>query len=185
MPIRLFVGNLPYTVREADIRAHFAAVGQASQVLIPVDRETGRVRGFAFVDFDDPAVAEAAARTLDGQELNGRPLTVREARPRGEHPPPSRSLSGSPVMAGSAGAAARPAGRRPASSFGPNEPPRGRGKPRRYQSERAPKGPLRERSGGRVFDIDGDSRDNVVDVDEVADAVATLNADVEPNDDVE
>jgi RNA recognition motif-containing protein len=179
MPVRLFVGNLPYTVQEADIREHFAAVGQASQVLIPVDRETGRMRGFAFVDFDDPAVAEAAARTLDGQPMNGRPLTVREARPRGEHPSPSRPQPGAPMMSSPAGAAARPAGGRPGASFGPNDPPKGRGKPRRYQSERAPKGPLRVRSGGRVFDIDEDSRGDVAEVDDTA---LTPGGEAEPND---
>ena len=165
MPVRLFVGNLPYTVQEADIRQHFAAVGEPSRVLIPVDRETGATRGFAFVDFDDRAVAEAAIRALDGQQLNGRTLAVSEARPRGERPPSSGFQSGGFTSPGPDGAPGRPAGGAPKRAFGPDAPPRRFGKPRRYSTERPAKGPLRERSGGRVYDLD-DLHDGAVDVDD-------------------
>ena len=60
MAIRLFVGNMPYGATEADLRAHFSTVGAPSQIVIPVDRETGRPRGFAFVEFAERATAEAA-----------------------------------------------------------------------------------------------------------------------------
>ena len=58
MPVRLFVGNLPYDTTEPDLREFFAPVGPLSTVIIPVDRETGKRRGFAFVEFSDPAHAE-------------------------------------------------------------------------------------------------------------------------------
>ena len=60
MAVRLFVGNLPYDVTEADLRAHFAAVGPLSYISLPTDRETGRPRGFAFVEFIERADAEEA-----------------------------------------------------------------------------------------------------------------------------
>ncbi len=101
------------------------------------------------------------------------------AADRIERPSPSGFQPGSATVPGLTGAAGRPAAGNARRSFGPNALPRGHGKPRRYSSERAPKGPLRARSGGRVFDIDGDSRDGAVDVD---DATATLSGDLEPND---
>jgi RNA recognition motif-containing protein len=80
----LFVGNMPYGATDADLRAHFAGVGEPSQVVIPVDRETGRPRGFAFVEFTDRAVAEAAISRFNQQPFMGRTLSVSEARPREE-----------------------------------------------------------------------------------------------------
>ena len=82
MSVRLFVGNLPYSATEADIREHFGAVGAPLQIVIPTDRDTGRPRGFAFVDYDDRGVAEKAIQQLHGQPFKGRPLSVSEARPR-------------------------------------------------------------------------------------------------------
>lgn len=82
MAVRLFVGNMPYGATEADLRAHFSAVGQPSQVVLPVDRETGRPRGFAFVEFADRAVAEEAINRFNQQPFMGRSLSVSEARPR-------------------------------------------------------------------------------------------------------
>jgi RNA recognition motif-containing protein len=83
----LFVGNMPYGATDADLRAHFAGVGEPSQVVIPVDRETGRPRGFAFVEFTDRAVAEAAIARFNQQPFMGRTLSVSEARPREERGP--------------------------------------------------------------------------------------------------
>ena len=82
MAVRLFVGNMPYGATEADLRAHFAGVGEPSQVVIPVDRETGRPRGFAFVEFLERPVAEAAVQKYNQQPFMGRSLSVSEARPR-------------------------------------------------------------------------------------------------------
>src|ERR687897_2101600 len=87
MSVRLFVGNLPYSATKANIRKHFGAVGEPMQVVVPTDRETGRPRGFAFVDYDDRGVAEKAIQQLPGQPVKGRPLSVSEARPREARPP--------------------------------------------------------------------------------------------------
>ena len=76
MSVRLFVGNLPYSATDTDIRQHFGTVGDPMQVVIPTDRETGRPRGFAFVDYDDRGVAERAIQQLHGQPFKGRPLSV-------------------------------------------------------------------------------------------------------------
>ena len=87
MAVRLFIGNLPYGASEADLRAHFAAVAEPSHVAMPVDRETGRPRGFAFVEFAERAVAEEVIRKFDSQPFQGRPLAVSEARAREDRPP--------------------------------------------------------------------------------------------------
>src|SRR5215468_8418853 len=80
MSVRLFVGNLPYDASEDEIRSHFATAGNLSSVFIPVDRETGRKRGFAFVEFNDAAGAQEAIRLFNSQPFKGRPLAVNEAR---------------------------------------------------------------------------------------------------------
>ena len=90
MAVRLFIGNLPYGASEADLRAHFAAVAAPSHVVMPVDRETGRPRGFAFVEFTDRAQAEEVIRKFDAQPFQGRNLAVSEARAREDRPPSSR-----------------------------------------------------------------------------------------------
>src|SRR5260221_3510616 len=87
MSVRLFGGNLPYSATEVDIRQHFGTVGDPLQIVIPTDRDTGRPRGFAFVDYDDRGVAERAIQQLHGQPFKGRPLSVSEARPREARPP--------------------------------------------------------------------------------------------------
>ena len=83
MGTRLYVGNLSYTVTEADLRDTFAATGDAvTEVKILIDRETGRPRGFAFVEMTTGAGAQNAITTLNGKDLQGRPLKVNEARER-------------------------------------------------------------------------------------------------------
>src|SRR6187549_1141687 len=77
---------MPYGATDADLRAHFAQVGDPSQVVIPVDRETGRPRGFAFVEFLDRGLAEQAIERFNQQPFMGRSLSVSEARPREERP---------------------------------------------------------------------------------------------------
>ena len=104
MAVRLFVGNLSYSTTEADLRTYFGAVAPPSQVVLPVDRETGRPRGFAFVEFIDRAHAEQAIQQFNGQPFNGRPLAVSEARAREDRGP------GGPPRP----AATRPARDRPA-----------------------------------------------------------------------
>jgi cold-inducible RNA-binding protein len=87
MSVRLFIGNLPYTATEAELREHLSSVGLPTSVVLPVDRETGRPRGFAFVDYADRAVAEEAIRKFDQAPFKGRGLAVSEARPREERGP--------------------------------------------------------------------------------------------------
>ena len=88
MAVRLFIGNLPYGATEADLRAHFAAVAEPSHIVMPVDRETGRPRGFAFVEFAERDVAEEVIKKFDAQPFQGRNLAVSEARAREDRPPP-------------------------------------------------------------------------------------------------
>lgn len=86
-PVRLFVGNLPYQATEEDLRTHFAQVGKPTQIVRPLDRETGRARGFAFVEYAERSEAEAAVKQFDGQLFMGRPLAVSEARAREDRGP--------------------------------------------------------------------------------------------------
>ena len=105
-PVRLFVGNLPYQATEDDLRTHFSQVGQPTQIVRPLDRETGRARGFAFVEYAERTVAEDAIKKFDGQLFMGRPLAVSEARAREERGPggPPRSGGyGAPRPGGYAG----------------------------------------------------------------------------------
>ncbi|NEQ66911.1 MAG: RNA-binding protein [Symploca sp. SIO1B1] len=78
----IYVGNLSYQATEDDLRLVFADYGSVSRVTLPTDRETGRVRGFAFVEMAEDAEEEAAISSLDGAEWMGRQLRVNKARPR-------------------------------------------------------------------------------------------------------
>jgi cold-inducible RNA-binding protein len=100
MSVRLFVGNLPYSATEVDIRQHFGTVGAPIQIVIPTDRDTGRPRGFAFVDYEARDVAERAIQQLHGQPFKGRPLSVSEARPREARPPMGGGYSSAPRQMG-------------------------------------------------------------------------------------
>ena len=93
-PVRLFVGNLPYQATEDDLRTHFSQVGQPTQIVRPLDRETGRARGFAFVEYGERAMAEEAIKKFDGQLFMGRPLAVSEARAREDRGPGGPPRSG-------------------------------------------------------------------------------------------
>jgi RNA recognition motif-containing protein len=79
---KLYVGNLPFSITEDELRTVFARHGEVDSVHVILDRETGRPRGFAFVEMDDAGVADAAMRALDGSELGGRNLRVNEAEGR-------------------------------------------------------------------------------------------------------
>lgn len=78
----LFVGNMSFQTTEADLRALFEPFGQISRVHIAMDRETGRARGFAFIEMPNDAEAAKAISGLDGKEVGGRNLKVNEARPK-------------------------------------------------------------------------------------------------------
>lgn len=86
MSARIYVGNIPYTSTEQDLRTAFGLHGDVKQVQIVTDRETGRPRGFAFVEMSDTAGAQQAIKELDGTEFGGRRLTVNEARERPRRP---------------------------------------------------------------------------------------------------
>jgi len=85
MPI--YVGNLAYTASQEDVAAIFAEYGTVKRVQLPVDRETGRKRGFGFVEMSTDAEEDAAIEALDGAEWMGRDLRVNKARPREERRP--------------------------------------------------------------------------------------------------
>jgi RNA recognition motif-containing protein len=80
----LFVGNLSWQMTDEDLRSAFAAHGEVASAKIIMDRDTGRSKGFGFVEMPDKGAAEAAIRALDGTEVNGRAMRVNEARPRPE-----------------------------------------------------------------------------------------------------
>jgi cold-inducible RNA-binding protein len=79
---KLFVGNIPHSTSEAELRALFEPHGKVDQVSVVTDRDTGRSRGFAFVEMTDSAEAEKAIAALNGKELGGRALNINEARPK-------------------------------------------------------------------------------------------------------
>jgi len=78
----LFVGNMSFQTSEGDLRALFEPFGAVTRVHIAMDRETGRSRGFAFVEMPNDAEAATAMRSLDGKDVGGRNLKVNEARPK-------------------------------------------------------------------------------------------------------
>jgi RNA recognition motif-containing protein len=86
--MKLYVGNLSFETTENDLQDLFEQHGAVNEVHLMMDRFTGKSRGFAFVTMNDNAQASAAMSGLNGRELNGRPLTVNEARPREERPRP-------------------------------------------------------------------------------------------------
>lgn len=180
MPARLFVGNLSYDVTESDLKDFFSAVGPLSNVIIPVDRDTGKPRGFAFIEFSDQAQAEEASRRLNNQPLKGRSVTINEARARESRSGPG----GGPRPAGAAGdpgftprlPAENPevgmnpmegawggrAERRSRNFESDTKPSRKRKQRQGAKSEsRGRKGPIRERAGGQFFgNIDDDDDDD-------------------------
>ena len=84
--MKIYAGNLSWDMSDEDLREVFEQHGEVTSVNIVMDRETGRSRGFAFVDMPNDAEANAAIRALNGKELMGRALNVNEARPREERP---------------------------------------------------------------------------------------------------
>jgi RNA recognition motif-containing protein len=80
----IFVGNLSFSATEASVRALFEPYGAVDRVSIVTDRDTGRSRGFAFVEMPENAQADQAIAALNGSDLDGRALNINEARPKGE-----------------------------------------------------------------------------------------------------
>ncbi len=79
---KLYVGNLPFTVTEDELREVFARHGEVQSVAVIMDRDTGRARGFGFVEMGDSNAAQEAMRALDGSDMGGRSLKVNEAQDR-------------------------------------------------------------------------------------------------------
>lgn len=90
---KLFVGSLAWATNDDGLAAHFASAGTVASAKVVTDRETGRSRGFGFVEFENDAEADAAVEKLNNSELDGRTITVNEARPREDRP--KRDFSGS------------------------------------------------------------------------------------------
>jgi cold-inducible RNA-binding protein len=186
VPVRLFVGNMPYGATEADLRSHFTAVAPPSQIVLPVDRETGRPRGFAFVEYQERSHAEEAIQRFNQQPFMGRPLSVSEARPReagggggggGYRPgggagggfssrPPGGGGFGGPRPGGPGGPGGgggfRPGGPvgPPGKNFGPPKKKSDSAQKRWENKERGPRGPIKERYTGRMgglYDLEDDS----------------------------
>ena len=82
--MNIYVANLPYSTGDDELRSQFEAFGSVDSATVIKDRDTGRSRGFGFVEMSNDDEAKAAIEELNGQEMGGRPLTVNEARPRGE-----------------------------------------------------------------------------------------------------
>jgi len=198
--VRLFIGNLPYGASEADLRAHFAAVAEPTHIVMPVDRETGRPRGFAFVEFAERTVAEQVIDKFNAQPFQGRNLAVSEARAREDRPPgfrppgggfggprPGGGGFGGPRPSGGGFGGPRPGGggfsgggggggfggpggsRDRSANFGPPAPPkRLRGGKKTSQQEHKPKGPIKERSDGRIYAVDDLDDGETIDFDDIA-----------------
>src|SRR5688572_23450604 len=175
---------------------------------MPVDRETGRPRGFAFVEFVDRAKAEEVIRKFDAQPFQGRPLAVSEARAREDRPPrPPGSGGFGPRPGGGGGGGGGFGGPRPggfsggggggfggprpggggggfaprspggppgaggrdrSANFGPPAPPRRLRNKKGTQQDHKPRGPIKERSGGRIYAVDDLEDDSTQDADDVA-----------------
>jgi RNA recognition motif-containing protein len=80
--MNIFVGNLSFDASEENVRKEFEAFGGVTSVNLIIDRQTGRPRGFGFVEMPNDEEAKTAIKTLDGKDLNGRPVKVNEARPK-------------------------------------------------------------------------------------------------------
>jgi len=86
---KLYVGNLPYTVRDEDLQQAFSAYGSVNSAKVMMERDTGRSKGFGFVEMGSDAEAQTAIEGMNGQSMGGRSLVVNEARPMEPRPPRS------------------------------------------------------------------------------------------------
>jgi RNA recognition motif-containing protein len=189
--VRLFIGNLPYSVTDVDLRTVFSEVAAPLQVVLPTDRETGRPRGFAFVDFAEREAAEKVIEKFNGYPLQGRPIAVSEARAREDRPagaprpsggfsgPRPGGFGGAPPGGGGGFSSPRPGGPRP---FTPRDPTggmapptdqrrqRAKPNPRTQKYEKGPRGPIKERPVSRLYD---DEEEEPVDLTTVDDPAAS------------
>jgi RNA recognition motif-containing protein len=103
----LYVGNLPHSTTESELREFFAAHGDVQKVSIVTDRDTGRSRGFAFVEMTDAGAADKAIAALNGTQLGGRALTINEAKPKTDRPSGGRPGGGGKSRFGGGGGGGR------------------------------------------------------------------------------
>jgi RNA recognition motif-containing protein len=195
------VGNLSYATTEADLRTYFGTVAAPSQVVLPVDRETGRPRGFAFVEFLDRANAEQAVQKFNGQMFNGRPLAVSEARAREDRGPggfsgprPGGGGFSGPRPGGFSGprpggggfsgprfdsSAPQPRGSR---NFGPDaKPSKGPGSKKPKKDAERVRGPIPTKFTGRSFSLDDDKDAVSEEIPDIDDFATSKPADKEEN----
>ncbi len=111
MEAKLYVGNLAYSVTEADLQNLFAQAGTVTSVTVIKDRDSGRSKGFAFVEMSTPAEAQQAITMLNGKPLQDRALTVNIARPREERGPGGRNDRRGGFSGGRGGRGQRDGGR--------------------------------------------------------------------------
>ncbi|GAB6043514.1 RNA recognition motif domain-containing protein [Endothiovibrio diazotrophicus] len=88
----IYVGNLPFSTTDDDLRSAFEAHGEVSSAQVIFDRETRRSRGFGFVEMPNAHEADTAIEVMNGTDMGGRPLRVNEARPREDRRPPRRAF---------------------------------------------------------------------------------------------
>ena len=91
---KLYVGNLPYSFRDSDLESTFGQFGSVSSAKVMMERDTGRSKGFGFVEMGSDAEAQAAIEGVNGQAIGGRNLVVNEARPMEPRPPRSGGFGG-------------------------------------------------------------------------------------------
>jgi RNA recognition motif-containing protein len=188
------VGNLPYQATEDDLRTHFAQVGNPTQIVRPLDRETGRARGFAFVEYAERKEAEEAIKKFDGQLFMGRPLAVSEARAREDRgpggPPRPGGGYGAPRPGGFSGGGGgysgggggfggpRPGGFGGGGGYSGGPPGAGQARQKDFgppappkdkkkpfkKNDDKPKGPIPTKFTGRTFDLDDAEDDDAIDI---------------------
>ena len=104
---KLYVGNLAYSIRDEDLNEAFSAYGVVTSAKVMMDRETGRSKGFGFVEMGSDADAQSAINGLNGQSVAGRNVVVNEARPREERPGGFGKFGGGPRREGGFGGGQR------------------------------------------------------------------------------
>jgi cold-inducible RNA-binding protein len=100
---KLYVGNLPYTVRDEDLQQSFSEFGVVTSAKVMMERDTGRSKGFGFVEMGTDAEAQSAINGMNGQSLGGRSVTVNEARPMEARPPRTGGYGGGGDRSGGGG----------------------------------------------------------------------------------
>jgi len=175
MASRLFVGNLPYDATEEELTDHFSRVGPVSRVFLPLDRDTGRPRGFAFIEYSSPEHAAEAIQQLNQQTFKERQLVVNEARPSESRPVGGGFRKvGSELSAGASGVRPESRERTTVGNRSSADPPskaktggggrRRRGK-RSFREDGPKKEPLKEKQGGRFYGVEDDPSDDAEDID--------------------